>query len=511
MKNVYAYIRVSTVKQGEKGSSLAEQRLAIESYARKHDLTVTEWFEELETAAKRGRAVFTRMLGLLIKGRASGVIIHKIDRGARNLRDWADLGGLIDRGIELHFAHESLDMQSRGGRLAADIQAVVAADFIRNLRDEVRKGFYGRLRQGIYPLRAPLGYNDAGRGKPKTPDPMMAPHVRHAFNIYATGTYTLYTLGDELHRLGLRNHAGGRVSRNGLSTMLNNEFYIGIIRIRTTGERFQGIHEPLISKRLFDRVQSILSGKIRNTGPKHAFRYRKTLRCSHCAYNLIPERQKGIVYYRCQTLECPRACVREDVIDTQVAAAILNVRMTLEEVQLLAVEFQYLERTKIDNQNDAANGFELAIAKLNAQSDRLTDALIDGSIDKETFESRNRRLLHDRTKLQEQLDDVRNNLSASRERSKDFLERMFAICNKGISANSDEARDLLKSATSNLEVAGKTLLVNWQIPFDTVAERIKSPYCEHSRYAPRTFKRGISLLARRLYDIFRDGSWNGSV
>src|SRR5437764_928761 len=158
MKTVYAYIRVSTVKQGERGSSLQEQRTAIEGYARRQDLAISEWFEEKETAAKRGRTVFNRMLKLLDKGAAAGVIIHKIDRGARNLRDWADLAELIDRGTEVHFAHESLDLQSRGGRLSADIQAVVAADFIRNLRDEVRKGFMGRLRQGLYPLPAPHGY-----------------------------------------------------------------------------------------------------------------------------------------------------------------------------------------------------------------------------------------------------------------------------------------------------------------------------------------------------------------
>jgi site-specific DNA recombinase len=225
MKNVYAYIRVSTVKQGETGSSLNEQRVAIEAYARRHELTISEWFEEKETAAKRGRTVFNRMLSLLLKERASGVIIHKIDRSARNLRDWADLGGLIDKGTDVHFAHESLDLRSRGGRLAADIQAVVAADFIRNLRDEVRKGFLGRLRQGLYPLPAPVGYIDQGRGLPKLPDPAMAPLVQQAFRLYGTGQYNLFTLGTELHRLGLRNKRGGRVTRNGLSTLLNNEFY----------------------------------------------------------------------------------------------------------------------------------------------------------------------------------------------------------------------------------------------------------------------------------------------
>ena len=88
------------------------------------------------------------MMKSIGRGGVSGIVIHKIDRGARNLRDWASLGELVDRGVEVHLVHESLDMRSRGGRLAADT-AVVAADFIRNLRDETRKGMYGRLRQGI--------------------------------------------------------------------------------------------------------------------------------------------------------------------------------------------------------------------------------------------------------------------------------------------------------------------------------------------------------------------------
>src|SRR5215468_2851653 len=215
MKQFYGYVRVSTAKQGEKGVSLQEQRDAIERYSQRNGLKISEWFEERETAAKRGRPIFNKMLTLLNKGKSDGVIIHKIDRSARNLKDWADLGELIDEGIEVHFANESLDLHSRGGRLSADIQAVVAADYIRNLREETRKGFYGRLKQGLYPLSAPIGYIDKGKGKAKEPDPMNAPFVRKAFDLYSTARYSLDTLLPELHQLGLRNKKGGPVSRNG--------------------------------------------------------------------------------------------------------------------------------------------------------------------------------------------------------------------------------------------------------------------------------------------------------
>jgi site-specific DNA recombinase len=305
MKKFFGYIRVSTAKQGEHGVSLQEQHDAITRYAERNALEIGEWFEERETAAKRGRPVFNRMLRLLKQGRADGVIIHKIDRSARNLKDWADLGELIDQGIEVHFANESLDLHSRGGRLSADIQAVVAADYIRNLREETRKGFYGRLKQGIYPLPAPLGYLDMGAGKVKEPDPRRAPLVRRAFEMYGSGRYNLDDLVEEMFRLGLRNRNGGRVTRTGLSVLLNSPFYMGLIRLRRTGETFLGSHPPLISKSLFDRVQKILEGRFNTRTQKHDFLLRRLFTCKLCGYSLIGEMQKGHVYYRCHSKDCP--------------------------------------------------------------------------------------------------------------------------------------------------------------------------------------------------------------
>src|SRR5436305_1105283 len=141
---------------------------------------------------KQGRPIFLAMLKQLRRGAANGVIIHKIDRSARNLQDWVDLGSLVDSGIEVHFAAEGVNLNSRGGRLSADIQAVVASDYIRNLREETKKGFYGRLKQGLYPMPAPLGYLDQGKGKPKAIDPVQSPLVREAFSLYASGQYSLH-------------------------------------------------------------------------------------------------------------------------------------------------------------------------------------------------------------------------------------------------------------------------------------------------------------------------------
>src|SRR5262249_15883848 len=244
MNSFFAYIRVSTTRQGEQGVSLQQQREAIEKYAQRNALHIQQWFEEQETAAKRGRPIFSRMMKLVRQRKVAGVVIHKIDRGARNLRDWSDLGELIDSGIEVYFANESLDLRSRGGRLAADIQAVVAADYVRNLREETKKGFYGRLKQGILPRPAPLGYLDVGAGKPKIIDPVKGTLVKQAFELYATGRLNLEILADEMYRRGLTSRGGRKLDRNRLSELLNNRFYTGIIDIKKTGQQFVGAHVP---------------------------------------------------------------------------------------------------------------------------------------------------------------------------------------------------------------------------------------------------------------------------
>jgi len=85
-KTCFAHTRVSTVKQGD-GVSLEAQREAITVFAEKHGLSVTRWYEEKETAAKRGRPVFDDLVKSLQRGEAAGLIVHKIDRSARNFSD----------------------------------------------------------------------------------------------------------------------------------------------------------------------------------------------------------------------------------------------------------------------------------------------------------------------------------------------------------------------------------------------------------------------------------------
>lgn len=468
MKAYFAYTRVSTVKQGERGSSLQEQKSAIEAYASRHGLLIADWFEEMETAAKIGRRMFNRMLAELGKGDAAGVIIHKIDRSARNLKDWAHLGELIDQGIEVHFAHESIDLASRGGRLSADIQAVVSADYIRNLKQEVRKGFYGRLKQGFYPLPAPAGYLDRGKAIAKEICPLRGPLVKEAFERYSTGRYTLDTLRAEMHARGLVGRTGRGFSKNGISWMLRNPFYMGIIRIARTGETFEGCHQPLVTKALFERVQGILSGRLSEAVERHDFVFRRLIRCDGCGRSLVGERQKGHVYYRCHMPTCRGTSLRETEIEEsvrQLLALLAFDETELRELRGLATEAM---ASDVDQAAIRRDQLHMAVGRCNDRLTRLTDAFLDTTIDKETFEHRKTALLVEKRGLLDALESPNTKGPAS-----DLLEKLelgqtaYLRFSSGFAT---EKRDAVQEATSNLVAQGKTLGFALRFPFDEIAK-----------------------------------------
>ncbi len=449
MKSCFGYIRVSTQKQGE-GVSLDAQKEAIKVFASRNGLTIARWFEEKETAAKSGRPVFNGMLKQLRQGRAQGVIIHKIDRSARNLRDWAMFSELPDVGVSVYVATESLDFNSRGGRLTADIQAVIAADYIRNLREECIKGMNGRLKQGLYPFKAPLGYLDQGRGKPKIICPKTGPLVKMAFELYASRQYSYIALLEELHKRGLRNARGGRLTLNGLTKMLTNQFYIGVIRIKTTGKTYIGVHEPLITVQVWRRVQDIRESRCGPKVTRHQHLFQGLFRCGDCGNPMVPELQKGRVYYRCKRSSCPTKTIREDVLDRAIRYELSHLTLCAQACD--AADEDLETGTKAVAEQRA--GLSLQIKDEERRLDRLQDLLLDDAISVDAYKRKQDSLHLRLTSLKEALQKSPDPkaLSAQRERLAELQRNLVLLYD---CANRAEKRIIVENVWPNRVVSGK--------------------------------------------------------
>lgn len=485
-KKFFAYIRVSTQKQGEKGVSLQEQKDAILRYAERNSLEIQDWFEEIETAAARGRPIFSQMLKLLKQGKADGLIVHKIDRSARNLRDWADIGELIDQGLEIHFANESLDLHTRGGRLSADIQAVVAADYIRNLREEIRKGIHGRLKQGLYPFRAPLGYLDEGKGKAKKIDPVKGPLIKKAFELYATASFTLNTLLHEMRILGLVNGSGGQLSQSTLATILNNPFYAGVICIKKTGETFFGIHEPLISKPLFEKVQSVLKGKTNKKIHTHSFLFSRFLNCASCGFFLIGELQKGRVYYRCHSESCPTTSLREDRIEKIIVRTLSDLQLTKIEKMHIERLFTSLRENQLRDKEIQSSALTIRLRQIQERLNRLIEAYLDRIVEKKIFEEKKAQLLMEQREIESRLLELKKQKRSLPDKIAEFLsliEKTVVVYEMG---TPEQRKQLLELVTLSRVVDKKKLDLTLSHVFELLSNRFRvvAPSTSNSVHNP---------------------------
>lgn len=165
-----AYIRVSTDKQADRGVSLDAQRAKVKAYAELYDLELVSIEVDAGASAKTlaNRPALDRALGMLRTGAADALLVVKLDRLTRSVRDLADLvDGYFTKRAALLSVSEQIDTRSAAGRLVLNVLSSVGqwereaigertAAAMAHLRTE------GRFCGGI---AAPYGYALADDGE----------------------------------------------------------------------------------------------------------------------------------------------------------------------------------------------------------------------------------------------------------------------------------------------------------------------------------------------------------
>src|SRR5690625_4541055 len=274
-----SYLRVSTREQAERGGreegfSIPAQREANRKKAQSMGaMIVKEFVERGVSGTSTNRPALQQMLRYLDEeqGSVDFVIVHKLDRLARNRADDVALNQRFDQyGIRLVSTSENID-QTPGGILLHGIMSSIAEFYSRNLANEVLKGMSEKVRNGGTVGRAPIGYlntriiQNGVENRIVTVDDQRAPLVTWAFHAYATGEHTVVSLAEALNARGLttvpaRKLAERPVLPKHVHNILTNVFYTGVTTFK--GVQYPGNHEPLIDKATFEEVQTILKGKL---------------------------------------------------------------------------------------------------------------------------------------------------------------------------------------------------------------------------------------------------------
>ena len=192
-RQAIVYLRVSTKEQAERdrdpeGYSLPAQREACERKAAAlNAAVVAEFIDQGESAKTADRPALQELLAYVARESVDYVIVHKVDRLARNRADDVTIGlALKSAGVQLVSVTENID-DTPTGKLLHGIMASIAEFYSANLATEIMKGSVQKARAGGTPHQAPLGYLNVRRrvdGRDEATvvvDPERGPLIRYAF------------------------------------------------------------------------------------------------------------------------------------------------------------------------------------------------------------------------------------------------------------------------------------------------------------------------------------------
>lgn len=298
------YLRVSTTRQAtiggsEEGFSIPAQREITTRTA--HGLgayVVKEFVNTRASGTSIDRPALQKMLSYIAENSVDYVVVHKVDRLARNrAHDSTIATAIAEAGAKLVSASENID-ESPSGELVHGIMASIAEFYSRNLSTEVLKGMSRKHQEGGTPSRAPIGYLnvkqlDANGREYRTValDEARAPTIRWAFHTYASGKVSLRELTDSLNLLGLttlrsRGSSGGAISISMVQRILRNSYYAGVVTWR--GVEAPGNHEPLVETRVWQQVQDRLTANrnYQGTRQRHPHHLAGILKCGQCGWRM---------------------------------------------------------------------------------------------------------------------------------------------------------------------------------------------------------------------------------
>ncbi len=404
----FLYARKSTDVEDKQILSIDGQLAELRAFAAGEHLAIIAELIEKRSAKTPGRPVFNDMLARIEAGEAVGIIAWHPDRLARNSVDGGRIIYLLDTDkiLSLRFPTFRFEPDPQG-KFMLSIMFGQSKYYVDSLSENTKRGLREKIRRGEYPGKAPFGYLNDYRTKRIIVDRERAPLVRHAFEQYASGTVILDDLRKFFMANGVCTKNGKMFGRTFVSDLLSNPIHYG--HFRYDGEVYEGSHESIIPKELFDRVQAVFNRRWRySPSEKQAPQkpYLGLLRCAECGSAITGEVQKGHTYYRCTKKDKSRPCkqpyIREEALDAEVTALLkpFSLRADWADKMLL--------RVKEEKQQAAQSALQLAgqkrkeIDNVNARLQRLLDSFLDGIVERNEYTSEKAKLMSQKRTLEEQ-------------------------------------------------------------------------------------------------------------
>ena len=366
------YARKSTEQEEKQILSIDSQIKEMLQAAQRDGLNIVEIRRESHSAKASGqRPVFNELVTDIRAGKFSGILTWAPDRLSRNA---GDLGSLVDL-MDQKLLHEIRTNGQRFGNnpnekfllMILCSQAKLEND---NKSLNVKRGLRARVEMGLWPGCAPTGYLNEKRTDKKCSvilDPNRAEIVRELFEKVGDSGFS----GRQAFRWLIQDKKfstkNGKVfSLSNLYLMLRNPFYYGSFEYpRKSGNWYQGKHEAIITKALFEQVQEKLDEENSLKMVKKEFAFTRLIKCGLCGSGITAdEKFKKLkdgtinrhVYYGCtkkRDVDCQCGYINENDLIDQLISMVHKI-----DLSKLGI------KAKIEKELERYNGFRYGVLKL---------------------------------------------------------------------------------------------------------------------------------------------------
>lgn len=455
------YARYSSDNQREE--SIAAQIYEITEYAKKNNITIVKTYtDEARSATTDDRPSFLRMIDDAKKGLFDVVLVHKLDRFARNRYDSAIYKRELRKaGVKLISITEKIDDSPEAIILESVLEGI-AEYYSKNLAREAMKGLKENARHCKHNGgRPPLGLDVDPETKQYIPSKNQKEieAVRLIFERYDQG-WGYNKIIEELKLKGYKTKLGRDFSKNSLYEILRNEKYIGTYiynRSASKSEsgkrnnhkskpeeeiiRIENAFPAIIDKDLFWRVQAKMDKRKHSPGRNKAkvnYLLSGLIYCGECGGAMVGNSggymtSKGRVqynYYECNHRNRKNSCdnprIRKEIVENFVLEELQNKIFNEKYIPELTQKINEY-RLKMSAKNVAEiNALKKELEETTTQINNLVDALAMGTVKISSIQDKLQSLENKKSGLEVRIAEIENKQKANEvteEMIRNYLEQ----------------------------------------------------------------------------------------
>ncbi len=386
------------------------------------------------------------------------ILVYSFSRFARNREDSIVYKSMLRKkcGVDVISITQPLS-EGKESIILESIYEAMDEYYSLDLSENSRRGKQEKATRGEWQGNPPYGYIYDKNTKQLIIDEEKAKIVNMIYNDYVNGM-SIKGIANKLAKKGLKSTRGGFFTDRVLKRILYNPAYIGKVRFCVGGFKrnysnpniqiFDGKHQPIIDKELFDKAQAInaqkeeLSFKYKKPQPKHEHWLRGLLKCGDCGKFMVKIKvhNRTNAYFQCNGY-IKGICFRSHhILESKVVGLILN-QLKQDFTDKLNINIS-LSNYENESELDMIN---IKIKKLLQKEKKIKEAFYSGIDTLNEYKENKEAVEKEIKKLKKEYNSLK--LMSSKQSK---LEQIYAKSEKAYKILSDDtAPDELKSTIAH--------------------------------------------------------------